>query len=63
MLTSIWAPIGADIAKLNDMFLMEPLDKGLEALSSDLADRQHQGSYPRRGDGQQGIQTHPHIGP
>lgn len=45
------------------MFLMKSLDKGLEALSLDLADGQHQGSYPRRGDGQQGIQTHPNTGP
>lgn len=63
MLTSVRAPIGADVAELDDMFLVKPPNKGLEAVSFDAADGQYQGSYPRWGDGQQGIQTHPHIGP
>lgn len=61
MLTSIGAPIGTDVAELDDMFLMEPLSKGIEALTLDAADGQHESSYPRWRDGQQGIQTHPDI--
>jgi hypothetical protein len=45
------------------MLFVQPLDKGLKTLPLDLADGQHQGSHPRRGDGSQGIQTHPDIGP
>lgn len=38
LLTPVWSPIGSNIAKLDDMFLVQPQNKGLEAISSDLAD-------------------------
>ena len=37
-LTSIWPTISADIAKLDDMMLVKPLNKGGEPIRLDLAD-------------------------
>lgn len=52
------APIGADIAKVYNMFGAEAVDEGVEALSLDAADGQHQCLDPRRRDGQEGIHRH-----
>lgn len=36
--TSVWALVGADIAKMDDMFAVQPLQKGGKASCLDLAD-------------------------
>lgn len=36
--TSVWALVGTDIAKVNDMFTVQPLQKGGKAGYFDLAD-------------------------
>jgi hypothetical protein len=54
----VWTPIGADVAQVDDMFGMEAIDKGCEALSFDATDGQHQCLDPRRRDGQEGIERH-----
>lgn len=51
--TSVWALVGADIAEVDDMFCVEPLEEGVEACRLDVADREGQCLDPRRGDGQQ----------
>jgi hypothetical protein len=57
----VWAPIGADVAQVDDMFGAQTVDKGIEALSFDAADGQHQRLYPRRRDGQEGVERHYHT--
>lgn len=51
--TSIWALVGADIAEVDDMFGVEPLEEGVEPGCFDVAKREDQCLDPRRGDGQQ----------
>lgn len=51
--TSVWALVGADIAEVDDMFCVEPLEEGVEAGCLDVAEGEGQCLDPRRGDGQQ----------
>ena len=51
--TSVWALVGADIAEMDDMFGVEPLEEGGEPGCLDVAEREDQCLDPRRGDGQQ----------
>jgi hypothetical protein len=51
----MWARIGSDVAEKDDLLGFETVDKGSEAFPFDVADGQHQGLDPRRGDGQEGI--------
>jgi hypothetical protein len=56
--TSVWPLVGANVAQVDDMLGLEPLEKGGEAVCLDLADGDAQCPHPRRGDGQKGICTH-----
>lgn len=61
-LTSVGAPIGADVSEVDDMFLVESLDKGSKLVPSDPAYRHYECAYPRRRDGYQRIEAHGGIG-
>jgi len=51
--TSVWALVGADIAEVDNMFCVEPLEEGVEPGRLDVAEREGQCLDPRRGNGQQ----------
>lgn len=52
------ARIGRDVPEEDDAFGIEAVDEGGEAVPSDVADGQHQGLDPRRGDGEERIGSH-----
>ena len=61
-LTSIGAPIGADVSEVDDMFLVESLDKGSKLVPGDPPYRHYKCAYPRRRDGYQRVEAHGGIG-
>ena len=50
--------IRSDIPQVDDIFGIETLDEGGEALSFVVADGQHQHLDPRRGGGYEGVESH-----
>jgi hypothetical protein len=52
------ASIGRDVPQEDDALGIEARDEGGEALACDVADGQHEGLDPRRGDGQKRVDSH-----
>lgn len=60
-LTSIWPAIGADVAQMDDMLLVEAVEKGRKAVLVNTAGRQHQRPHLRRSEGCQRLYAHASI--